>query len=109
MGSEDRTQVTKLSSKCLYPLISFGSFLFGFLIEQSPLLALGILFHLVLIVSVVLFGQDRVSLRNPDWPGAHYIDQAGLELRAILLLLPLGFQICATMPIKFCCFGLGFV
>lgn len=41
---------------------------------------------MVLIVSVVLFWRHRVS-SNPDWPGAHYVDQAGFELRAILLFL----------------------
>jgi hypothetical protein len=27
------------------------------------------------------FFRDRVSLCNPDCPGTHFVDQAGLELR----------------------------
>jgi hypothetical protein len=28
-----------------------------------------------------LFFRDRVSLCSPGYPGTHYVDQAGLELR----------------------------
>jgi hypothetical protein len=27
------------------------------------------------------FFQDRVSLYSPGWPGTHFVDQAGFELR----------------------------
>jgi hypothetical protein len=32
--------------------------------------------------------QDKDSLCSPGYPGAHYVDQAGLELTEIHLLLP---------------------
>jgi hypothetical protein len=50
---------------------------------------------------VVLFFWDRVSLCSPGCPGAHFLDQAGLELR----ILPasasqvLGLKACVTTPI----------
>jgi hypothetical protein len=33
------------------------------------------------VVLVVLFFPDRVSLYSPGCPGTHFVDQAGLELR----------------------------
>jgi hypothetical protein len=41
---------------------------------------------LVFCLFVCLFGWffgfwDRVSLYSPGWPGTHFVDQAGLELR----------------------------
>jgi hypothetical protein len=38
-------------------------------------------FFVCLVFCFVLFFQDRVSLCSPGCPGAHFVDQAGLELR----------------------------
>lgn len=34
-------------------------------------------------------GPNFISLRSLGWPGTHYVEQVGLELTEILLLLPL--------------------
>jgi hypothetical protein len=40
--------------------------------------------------------QDRVSLCSPGYPGIHYVDQAGLELRNLPASEVLGLKVCAT-------------
>jgi hypothetical protein len=44
------------------------------------------------------FFQDRVSMRSPDCPGTHSVDQAGLELRnpPASASQVLGLKACAT-------------
>jgi hypothetical protein len=46
------------------------------------------------------FFQDRVSLYGPGCPGAHFVDQAGLELRNLPVSASqvLGLKACATTP-----------
>lgn len=46
------------------------------------------------------FCFSRVSLHSTEWPGIHYVSQAGLDLREIYVLFPplLGLQACAIMP-----------
>jgi hypothetical protein len=48
----------------------------------------------------VLFFRDRVSLCSPGCPGAHFVDQAGLELRnpPASASQVLGLKACATTP-----------
>jgi hypothetical protein len=47
-----------------------------------------------------LFFQDRVSLYSPGCPRAHFVDQAGLELRnpPASASRVLGLKACATTP-----------
>jgi hypothetical protein len=47
-----------------------------------------------------LFFQDRVSLYSPGCLGAHFVDQAGLELRnpPASASQVLGLKACATTP-----------
>ena len=49
-----------------------------------------------------LFSQDRVSLYSFGCPGTHFVDQAVLELRELLVSAfasqVLGLKVCATMP-----------
>jgi hypothetical protein len=47
-----------------------------------------------------LFFLDRVSLYNPGYPGTHFVDQAGLELRTLPASASrvLGLKACATTP-----------
>jgi hypothetical protein len=63
----------------------------------------------VVVVVVVLFFfvfvfvfRDRVSLHSPGCPGAHFVDQAGLELRNLPASASrvLGLKVCATTPGK---------
>jgi hypothetical protein len=44
--------------------------------------------------------RDRVSLCSPGYPGTHFVDQAGLELRNPLASASrvLGLKVCTTMP-----------
>jgi hypothetical protein len=44
------------------------------------------------------FFPDRVSLYSPGWPGTHFVDQAGLELRnpPASASRVLGLKACAT-------------
>jgi hypothetical protein len=44
--------------------------------------------------------QDRVSLCSPGYPGTHFVDQAGLELRNLPASASrvLGLKACATTP-----------
>jgi hypothetical protein len=43
---------------------------------------------------------DRVSLYNPGYPGTHFVDQAGLEIRNLPAFASrvLGLTACATTP-----------
>jgi hypothetical protein len=57
-----------------FQVFTFGpSFLFSFLWSVSCILCILYLFLFVF--------RDRVSLYSPGCPGAHFVDQAGLELR----------------------------
>jgi hypothetical protein len=54
-----------------------------------------------LFIYLFLFGlvfQDRVSLYSPGYPGTHFVDQAGLELRnpPASASQVLGLKACAT-------------
>jgi hypothetical protein len=44
--------------------------------------------------------RDRNSLYSPGWPGTHFVDQAGLELRnpPVSTSQVLGLKVCATTP-----------
>jgi hypothetical protein len=42
--------------------------------------------------------RDRVSLYSPGCPGAHFVDQAGLELRNPSASGVLGLKACTTTP-----------
>jgi hypothetical protein len=44
--------------------------------------------------------QDRVSLCSPGYPGTHFVDQTGLELRNLPASASrvLGLKACATTP-----------
>jgi hypothetical protein len=55
---------------------------------------------LFLFLFLFLFFRDRVSLCSPGCPGAHSVDQAGLELRnpPASAFQVLGLKACATMP-----------
>jgi hypothetical protein len=46
------------------------------------------------------FFQDRVSLYSPGCPGAHFVDQAGLELKNLPASASrvLGLKACSTTP-----------
>jgi hypothetical protein len=47
--------------------------------EISPfILFYFILFYFILFILVF---RDRVPLDSPDYPGTHFVDQAGLKLR----------------------------
>jgi hypothetical protein len=45
-------------------------------------------------------GQDRVSLCSPGYPGTHFVDQAGLQLKNLPASASqvLGLKACATTP-----------
>jgi hypothetical protein len=53
-----------------------------------------------LVLVLVLVFRDRASLYNPGYPGTHFVDQAGLELRnpPTSASQVLGLKECATMP-----------
>jgi len=52
------------------------------------------------LVGLVLVFRDRVSLYSPGYPGTHFVDQAGLELRnpPASASQVLGLKVCATTP-----------
>jgi hypothetical protein len=54
------------------------------------------LFCFVLFLFFVFW--DKVSLYSPGWPGTHFVDQAGLELRnqPTSASQVLGLKVCAT-------------
>jgi hypothetical protein len=58
------------------------------------------LFVFVCLFVWFLFFRDRVSLYSPGCPGAHFVDQAGLELRnpPATASRVLGLKACATTP-----------
>jgi hypothetical protein len=55
---------------------------------------------LLLLLLLLLVFRDRVSLYIPGCPGAHFVDQASLELRNLPASASqvLGLKACATMP-----------
>jgi hypothetical protein len=59
-----------------------------------------VVFVVVVVVVVLVFFRDRVSLYSPGCPGAHFVDQAGLELRnpPTPASRVLGLKACATTP-----------
>jgi hypothetical protein len=77
-------------------------------LEEQPVLLTTELSHqppssLLLLESffvVVLVFRDRVSLYSPGYPGVHFVDQAGLELRnpPASASWVLGIKACATTP-----------
>jgi len=58
------------------------------------------IFCLFVCLFVCLFFRDRVSLYSPGCPGAHFVDQAGLELRnpPASASRVLGLKACTTTP-----------
>jgi hypothetical protein len=61
----------------------------------------------------IFFFSDRVSLYSPGCPGAHFVDQAGLELRNLpaSAFQVLGLKACATAApaLYFTTVGIGCV
>jgi hypothetical protein len=57
-------------------------------------------FGIFVCLFVWLVFRDRVSLCSPGYPGTHFIDKAGLELRNLSASASqmLGLKACATMP-----------
>jgi hypothetical protein len=57
----------------------------------------------VVVVVVLGFFQDRVSLYSPGCPGTHFVEQAGLELRnpPASASQVLGLKVCTTPPGNF--------
>ena len=75
------SEVVPLLLLCVQYAIFFLSlgFLFCFVFVFC---SFGFLFCFVLFCFVLfLFFWDRVSLCSPGWPGTHFVDQGGLELR----------------------------
>jgi hypothetical protein len=58
-----------------------------------------VVFCFLLLLLFFVF-RDRVSLYSSDCPGAHFVDQAGLELRNLPASASrvLGLKECATTP-----------
>jgi hypothetical protein len=58
-----------------------------------------VLFCFWVFVCLFVF-RDRVSLCSPGYPGTHFVDQAGLELRNLPASASqvLGLKVCATTP-----------
>ena len=56
-----------------------------------------LLFVVVVVVLVLVF-QVRVSLCSPGYPGTHFVDQTGLELRNLPASASqvLGLKVCTT-------------
>jgi hypothetical protein len=68
---------------------------------------MGIHYHMSIFLIFLLFFfffflvfRDRVSLYSPGYPGTHFVDQAGLELRdsPASASQVLGLKVCATTP-----------
>ena len=36
---------------------------------------------IIIIIIIIWFFRDKISLYSPGCPGTHFVDQAGLELR----------------------------
>jgi len=49
--------------------------------DQVPVLSFFFFFFVFFFFCLFVFFRDRVSLYSPGCPGAHFVDQAGLELR----------------------------
>jgi hypothetical protein len=64
-------------------------------IYENPFFFFGFLF-----VCLFFVFQGRVFLYSPGFPGTHFLDQAGLELRnpPASASQVLGLKVCATMP-----------
>jgi hypothetical protein len=60
----------------------------------------GLFVCLFLFLFLFLVFRDRVSLYSPGYPGTHFVDQAGLELRNLPASASrvLGLKACATTP-----------
>jgi hypothetical protein len=58
----------------------------------------------VFCLFVVVVFRDRVSLYSPGYPGTHFVDQAGLELRnpPASASRVLRLKVCATTPCAVC-------
>jgi hypothetical protein len=69
------------------------------------------MFIILLFIYLFIFGffRDRVSLYSPGCPGAHSVDQAGLELRNPPASASgvLGLKVCTTTPGLFFYFETG--
>jgi hypothetical protein len=61
---------------------------------------------LVCFVFVFVFSRQGFSVYSPGCPGAHFVDQAGLELRnpPASASRVLGLKACTTTPGLFVCF-----
>jgi hypothetical protein len=84
-----------------FPLYNFGFFVKKEVHRCVDLLLC--LFVVVVLILVLVFFQERVSLYSPGCPGTHFVDQAGLELRnppASASRVP-GLKVCATTAWRF--------
>lgn len=75
----------------LFPFLCFYSVLFGYLIRRYHVN--GQIFneykmYIVTVSLYIIIILDKVSLYRPGWCGSHYIDESGLQLIDIWLLLP---------------------
>ena len=95
---------------CLFLTLSLGfCFLFSILVWILFCFVFFFLFFFVLFCfafwfcGFVFVFWDRVSLYSPGYPGTHFVEQAGLELRnqPASASQVLGLKACTTMPIWF--------
>jgi hypothetical protein len=91
------------SSFCSCPSTSMKLH-WSFLIHSLTKSEINVDLHSFLFFKTFFFNfWDRLSLHNPSCPGAHFVEQAGLELTETHLPLPgeLELKACTTMPSGF--------
>jgi hypothetical protein len=98
-------RISECANECVSKSVSFSwtfvvlffFYLFGFVLFRWVSFSL-MLF--IIIITIILFFRDRVSLYSPGYPGTHFVDQAGLELRnpPASASRVLGLKACATTP-----------
>jgi hypothetical protein len=83
--------LVSVSSLIFWPLCPWSSR------EFQSRLGTELLFVVVVVVLVLVF-QVRVSLCSPGYPGTHFVDQTGLELRNLPASASqvLGLKVCTT-------------
>jgi hypothetical protein len=66
--------------------------------EYATVPRLSLSLYLFVCLFVFVFFRDRVSLYSPGYPGTHFVDQAGLELRnpPVSASQVLGLKACTT-------------
>jgi hypothetical protein len=84
----------------LWEKAMLGTIIFFLSDKNVSSVYLSLYFLFACLFFVVFFFQDRVSLYSPGCPGAHFVDQAGLELRnpPASASRVLGLKACATTP-----------